>query len=334
MKRMLFAALLLACISGCGGARDQEVVIYVAHDEAYSRPILDDFERRTGLRVRAVYDTEASKTTGLVTRLLAEKSRPRADVFWNNEPAQTIVLKREGVLAPYRSPRAADIPAKYKDPDGCWTGFAARARVLVYNKDLVSTPPASILDLAKPEWRGRAAMAIPLFGTTATHAAALSALWGEERLRAFFKALQENQVAFLPGNGAVVGRVAAGEYSIGLTDTDDVNGAVLDGRAVAWALPDQEPGGLGTLLLPNTVALVAGAPNTLGGQRLIDHLLSPAVEEALANSRALQLPLGAKAARPAATSPISNAKTMAQGFEEIASAMGPTASWLKEVFLQ
>ncbi len=328
------AFLILAALTGCGGARDQEVVIYVAHDEVYSRPILEAFENESGLRVRAVYDTEASKTTGLVTRLLAERERPRADVFWNNEVAQTIVLKHSGLLAAYHAPRAADIPTQYKDADGHWTGFAARARVLVYNKDRVAAPPLSILDLAKPEWSGRAAMAIPLFGTTATHAAALSAAWGEERMRGFFQALRANEVAFLPGNGAVVDRVAAGEYSIGLTDTDDVNGAMLDGRPVAWLLPDQEEGGLGTLLLPNTVALIAGAPNAIGGQRLIDHLLSPTVEEALAASRALQVPLGTKATRPPAVEAIAGAKTMAVTFDAIATAMDPTANWLREVFLQ
>jgi iron(III) transport system substrate-binding protein len=334
MSRALSLLVLLAALAGCGGARDQEVVIYVAHDEVYSRPILEAFEKESDLRVRAVHDTEASKTTGLVTRLIAEKERPRADVFWNNEVAQTIVLKERGLLAPYSAPRAVDIPAQYKDADGHWTGFAARARVLVYNKERVTQPPTSILDLAKPEWRGRAAMAIPLFGTTATHAAALSAAWGEERMRGFFQALRANEVAFLPGNGAVVDRVAAGEYSIGLTDTDDVNGAMLDGRPVAWLLPDQEEGGLGTLLLPNTVALIAGAPNAAGGQRLIDHLLSPAVEEALATSRALQVPLGLKAARPPSVEAIARAKTMAITFDVVANAMGPTANWLKELFLQ
>jgi iron(III) transport system substrate-binding protein len=334
--RMLTAFVIMASglFAACGGPRPDDVVVYVALDELYARPILDAFEQESGVRVRAVYDTEASKTTGLVTRLQAERARPRADVFWNNEVAQTIVLKQRGVLARYAPPQAQDYPRQYRDAEAYWTGFAARARVIVYNKDLVAAPPVSIRDLTKPEWRGRCAIAMPLFGTTATHAAALSALWGREATEAFFQALHDNQVAFLPGNGAVCDRVAQGEYAFGLTDTDDANGAIEDGRPVGWVLPDQEEGGIGTLLLPNSVALIAGAPNAAAGQKLINYLLSPAVEERLAASRSLQVPLGANAKRPGHVPAAASVKVMALGFDEIAAAMGPTAAWLKARFLQ
>ena len=83
--------------------------------------------------VNAVYDTEETKSTGLANRLLAEKARPQADVFWSNEPVRTLVLKSRDVLAPYRSPNAKGIPAALVDPDGYWTGFSARMRVIVYN---------------------------------------------------------------------------------------------------------------------------------------------------------------------------------------------------------
>jgi len=117
---------------------------------------------------------ETSKTTGLVNRLIAEKNRPRADVFWNSEVGRTLVLKDKGVLAPYRSPAAQDIPAQFKDREDYWTGFAARARVLIYNTELLeaSEVPQSIFQLTQPQWKGKVALAYPLFGTTATHVAA------------------------------------------------------------------------------------------------------------------------------------------------------------------
>jgi hypothetical protein len=73
-----------------------------------------------------VYDSEATKTIGLVNRLIAEKDSPRADVFWNAETGKTITLKKKGVLAQYVSPSAADIPGTFKDHEGYWAGFAAR----------------------------------------------------------------------------------------------------------------------------------------------------------------------------------------------------------------
>jgi hypothetical protein len=75
--------------------------------------------------------TEEAKSTGVMNRLIAERSNPQADVYWANEPIRA-ELKQQGISAPYVSPIAGDIPALFKDPDGHWTGFSARARVLPY----------------------------------------------------------------------------------------------------------------------------------------------------------------------------------------------------------
>lgn len=272
----IVGSCLLTLLTGCSGQSDA-IVVYTAHDEIYSRPVLEAFTARTGIPVKAVYDTEAAKTTGLVTRLIQEGNRPRCDVFWNNEVAQTILLKERGILEAWEPENAAAIPPAFKDPEHFWTGFAARARVIIYNTEQVDTPPESIHDFLRPEYRGRCAIALPLFGTTATHAAALFALWGKDEATDFFRALQANDVAFVAGNSVVRDAVARGDYAFGLTDTDDANGAVEDGLPVKWLLPDQD--GLGTLLIPNTVALVKGAPHGDGARQLLSHLLSPEVEQ-------------------------------------------------------
>lgn len=340
--RRMAAAMVVAVIvlgvaagrRGCTTDTRDTVVIYVAHDEMYSRPILDEFERETGLRVLAQYDTEASKTTGLVNRILAERSRPRADVFWNNEVAQTIRLKNEGALEKYTSPLAEGIPAKFRDAAGYWTGFAARARVIIYNTELVSEPPRSIQELANPEWKGRAAIAYPMFGTTATHAAAWFAWWGDERAIEFFRSLNANDVAILPGNAAVRDLVARGEYAWGLTDTDDANGGVEDGFPVKWLLPDQDPdgAGLGTVLIPNTAALVRGGPNPDGGRRLIDFLLRPETEATLAASRSLQIPLRPGVPAPDAAPRIETVQAMNVEFDAIAAKIPAMMDFIEREF--
>ena len=106
----------------------REVTVYVSTDRVFSEPILRAYEQQSGVRVNAVYDTEETKSTGLANKLLAEKNRPQADVFWSNEPVRTLVLKRNGVLAPYKSANAEGIPPTFKDPEGYWTGFSARSR--------------------------------------------------------------------------------------------------------------------------------------------------------------------------------------------------------------
>ncbi len=331
---LVFTALAPTFMAiGCVREEGPEVVVYVSLDELYSRPILNEFERRSGIRVRAQYDTEAAKTTGLVNRILAERGRPRADVFWNNEVVQTIALRNAGALEPYASPSRAGIPEAFKDPEAYWTGFAARARVIIYNTELVSEPPTSIRDLLREEWSGNAAIANPLFGTTATHAAALFAVWGDDAARDYFAGLRSMRVAVLPGNATVRDLVARGEYAVGLTDTDDANGGVVDGFPVAWVLPDQEAGGLGTLVLPNTVALVRGGPNSDAGKRLIDYLLGPEVESALAASRSIQIPLNPAADAPENVPALAEIRTMDIDFDEISERMPRTAAYLRAEFL-
>src|SRR6516162_11819318 len=168
----------------------QVVVVYVSHDQVFSEPILRDFERHTGVKVRAIYDTEETRSAGAMNRLIAEKNNPQADVYWANEPIRAEVLRQQHIAAPYVSPNAAGISATFRDPDGYWTGFAARARVLIVNTNL-DPRPASVLSYADPRWRGKSVIANPLFGTTTDQIAALFVLWGDERGRAFMQGLHD-----------------------------------------------------------------------------------------------------------------------------------------------
>jgi iron(III) transport system substrate-binding protein len=281
------AALLLAAALGWPGplhAADGEVVVYASVDQVYAEPVLREFESRQGVKVKAVYDVEGAKTTGLVNRLLAEKGRPQADVFWNGEFAQTILLKDKGALAAYRSGAARAIPDAVKDPEGYWTGFGGRARVILVNTRLLdpSRYPRSLQDFLSPAWPApQLGLAYPVFGTTATQAAALYAAWGPDKAREFFTRLKARGVKVVAGNSVVRDLVAQGQLQAGLTDTDDAWGARRRGAPVAVVYPDQEPGGLGTLIIPNTVALIAGAPHPEAGEKFIDYLLSPGVTEKL-----------------------------------------------------
>jgi iron(III) transport system substrate-binding protein len=86
-----------------------------------------------------------------VNRLIAEKERPRADVFWSGDPVRAAILKERGVAAPYHPPQAEGLPEQFSDPEGFWTGFSARARVLIYNRNLVAEgeKPTSLMDLLR-----------------------------------------------------------------------------------------------------------------------------------------------------------------------------------------
>ena len=295
MRRLL--VLILVAIGACGRSEPtsntgpRTVTIYVSTDRVFSEPVLQEYERRSGVKVNPVYDTEETKSTGLANRLLAEKARPQADVFWSNEPVRTLVLKSRDVLAPYRSPSADGIPSVLVDPDGYWTGFSARIRVIAYNTKLVKPEeaPRSVFELTDPKWRGQVAIADPRFGSTSFHVAALYTIAGDQKMDDFFRRLKENGVRVVDGNSVVRDLVARGEVKVGLTDTDDVNVALEDGQAIAMVLPDRA--GLGVPVMPNMVSLIANGPRPDEGRKLIDYLLSAEVERLLAQSEAVQIPL-------------------------------------------
>jgi iron(III) transport system substrate-binding protein len=201
MIRMLAASLMtFVAIPGCWSGSDvSTVVVYTALDAEFSQPILEDFQRESSIKVLPKFDAESTKTLGLTTALISEAKRPRCDVFWNNEILNTLRLEERGLVDVYLSPAAQSYPPAFRSPHGTWHGFAARARVLIVNTEVVSEDerPEGISDMTEAKWRGRCGLAKPLFGTTATHAACLFALWGRDRAEAFFDKLKANDVQIL-----------------------------------------------------------------------------------------------------------------------------------------
>jgi iron(III) transport system substrate-binding protein len=271
------------------------VVVYTALDQEFSEPLFAPFTQATGIEVRPKFDTEATKTVGLFNtiRVEAESGNVRCDLFWNNEILNTLRLKDQGLLRPIHPPNAELFPAEFRSADTAWFGFAARARVLIVNTKLVSDAetPKSIFNLSDEKWKGKVAIAKPLFGTTATHAACLFAKLGPDRARQFFLALKNNDIRILSGNKQVAVSVGNGSLPLGLTDTDDAIGELEKGLPVRLVYLDSEPDGLGTLFIPNTLAALRNSPNPTAAERLADYLLSPEVESALARGPSAQIPL-------------------------------------------
>jgi iron(III) transport system substrate-binding protein len=292
----------------------EPLVVYCAHDSIYSEKILRDFEKRTGVRVAIKFDTEATKSLGLVELLIREKDAPRCDVFWNNELLGTMDLKERGLLLPYKGPGHARIPAAFKDDEGHWTGFAARLRVFIINTDRMAATPEAVAESLRGDL-ARVAIAKPLYGTTLTHYSALWKLLGGEPLKDWHRDWRARGVRETGGNAMVKQLVADGACDLGLTDTDDVFVAKDEGKPVAmlpvrlgdvlkpwnpfdkfddWAEKDAaalEQFG-NTICIPNTVAIIKGTRKVADAQRLADFLLSAETELALANAKSRQVPLG------------------------------------------
>jgi iron(III) transport system substrate-binding protein len=331
---MRLAPLLLAAAALPGCAPEPDVVIYCALDQVDSEPILREFERRTGLTVRAEFDVEASKTVGLVRRIREESDRPRCDVFWNNEIAHTVSLANDGLLASYDSPSAAGIPETFRDPERRWTGFAARARVFIVNTELAD--PAEVRgmwDLVDERWSGKVGMARPLTGTTLTHATALFVLLGEEAALDYLGRVKAGGVSLTSGNATLMRLVSEGELAWGWTDTDDYNRARQKGKPVEVVFPDAGEEGVGTLFIPNTVAVLRDAPHPEAARRLVDYLLDPEVERKLAGFDGAQIPLHESLRDEPHQLPLDRMKPMEVDYAAIGAAIDARFTQLKEMFL-
>lgn len=333
--------LLVALFAGCWGGdssptADREVVVYAALDREFSEPVLDDFGKQSGIKVLPKYDIESTKTVGLTAAIIAEAARPRCDVFWNNEILNTLRLEEKGLVDAYQSPAAAAYPEMYRSPTGTWHGFAGRARVLIVNTDLVkeSEWPKSIYDLADPKWKGRVGIARPVAGTTASHVACLFAALGEEKAKEFLRSLRTNDVQILGGNKQVALAASTGQIAFGLTDTDDAIIEIEKANPVTIVYPDREESDLGTLFIPNTLAIIKGGPNPAAARKLVDYLLSPAVESKLALCPSAQIPLNpAVDTQPRVETP-KTVKAMQVDFAAAAKQWDAAAKFIQEEFLK
>ena len=286
------------------GRSIETVVVYAAQDQDYAEPILKDFERQTGIKIRAIYDSEATKTVAIANRLLAERDHPQCDVYWGNEELRTRQLASRNI---------------FRETNG-WAAFGYRSRRMV----VPATPgslaaPASLVELTKPIYRGKVALAYPLFGTTAAHFLALRQHWGESNWLAWCRALAANKPFLVDGNSVAVKFVARGEAVIGLTDSDDIAAEIREGAAVK-ALPISGE----TLLIPNTVAVVRHAPHPAAAQRLLDYLQTHAVTERLVEAGALE---GASAADV-------RSATLKPDWEAVLRDLDSATATLQKVFLR
>ena len=261
-------ALLFSFIPSGVQSHHGTVVIYAAQDQVYAEPILKEFEKQTGIKVRAIYDSEATKTVAIANRLLAERSRPQCDVYWGNEELRTRQLAAQNV---------------FRETNG-WVAFGYRSRrIAVSSVTNAMLVPMSLLDLTNTAYRGQVALAYPLFGSTATHLLALRQHWGAAAWESWCRALAANKPFLVDGNSVAARMAAKGQVAVALTDSDDIAAEIREGGKLKSLGVARE-----TLLLPNTVAVIRSAPHPSAAQRLLEYLQSRAVTEKLVQAGVLE----------------------------------------------
>lgn len=208
----LLATSMMLAFSASATSNDQGIVVYNAQHENLVKSWVEGFTKDTGIKVtlRNGGDSE------LGNQLVQEGSASPADVFLTENSPAMVLVDNAKLFAPLDTSTLAQVEPQYRPEHGRWTGIAARSTVFVYNPAKLSEAqlPQSLLDLAKPEWKGRWA-ASPSGADFQAIVSALLELKGEEATREWLKAMKTNFTAY-KGNSTVMKAVNAGQIDSGV----------------------------------------------------------------------------------------------------------------------
>jgi iron(III) transport system substrate-binding protein len=297
-KTLTSAAILLFLITACGiapAATDMpatsvpatgeagdppasdvsgELVIYSGRSEPLLQPVIDAFEaQHPGAEVLL----KAGSNSELANALIEEKANPQADLFVTTELFTVQSLAQQGIFQSYKPAGADQLPAEFLGADNLWTGLTRRARVIMYNADLVSQDelPTSIFDLTDPKWMGQIAAAGSTNGSMQAQIAAMRQLLSEEETEAWLSSLLANDLTFFGGHTDVRKAVGAGEFKLGLVNHYYYHLQKAEGSNVGIIYPDQAEGQIGLITNATAAAVVNGAPHLEAAQAFMDFLVSP-----------------------------------------------------------
>ena len=250
-----------------------KLVIYSGRSEVLIQPVIEAFKARYP-NVEVLL--KAGSNSELANALIEEKSNPQADVFITTELLTVQPLAQKGIFEPYLPQGADQLPAEFRGADDSWIGLTRRARVIMYNRDLVSEDelPDSIFDLTDPKWRGQIAAAGSTNGSMQAQIAAMRQLLGEEETEAWLNDLLANEVTFFGGHTDVRKAVGAGEFKLGLVNHYYFYLQQAEGSNVGIIFPDQGEGQIGLITNATAAAVVKGGKNLAAAQAFLDFLVS------------------------------------------------------------
>lgn len=300
LKIPLLILLVMALVSACGGAPaaaqesvstdaaavdtadvSGELVIYSGRTEPLIQPVIDAFKAQYP-NVEVLL--KAGSNSEVANALIEEQANPQADVFITTELFTVQSLAHQGIFQSYLPAGADQLPAEFLGADNLWTGLTRRARVIIYNADLVSQEelPTSIYDLTDPKWKGQIAAAGSTNGSMQAQIAAMRQLVGEEETTAWLNGLIANDVTFFGGHTDVRKAVGAGEFKLGLVNHYYYYLQKAEGSNVGIIFPDQGDGQIGLITNVTAAAVVNGAPHVDAAQAFLDFLVSEAGQKLFA----------------------------------------------------
>lgn len=251
------------------------LVIYSGRSEALILPIIDSFKRE---HPNITVELKSGKNNELAAAILEERANPQADIFISTDMLTHINLSKEGVLRAAPISGAASLPKELKATDGTWTSVTARARVIMYNTDLVrpEDAPTSIFELTEPKWRGKVAATNTTSGAMQAQVAALNSIIGSEATQTWLNGLVANEVTFFGGHTDIRKAVGAGEFAIGLVNHYyyELQKRESTDNKVGIIYPDQGEDQIGVMMNTTAVGQIEGGPNPENAQLFAEFLFT------------------------------------------------------------
>jgi iron(III) transport system substrate-binding protein len=260
--------------AGAESESDKKITLYSGREEKLVKPLLEKFEKATGITVEVRY----GDTAQMAAQLLEEGDRSPADVFLAQDAGALGAVTKKELFAALPTEVLERVAPAYRAKGGQWVGVTGRSRVLVYNADQVTAAqlPASVLDLTGPAWKGKVGVA-PTNGSFQAFVTALRVQHGDERTKEFLSGLAANQPQIREKNGAIVSDVNAGKIAVGLVNHYYVYqkaaeaGVGVDAmKAKLHFFPD---GDTGALVNVSGVGLLSGAASDPDAKAFVDYLL-------------------------------------------------------------
>jgi iron(III) transport system substrate-binding protein len=278
---LVMAIGLAACAPQAGsddppdknGQPSGRLIVYSGRSEPLIQPALAAFQDKYP-QIEILL--KSGSNSELANALLEEQNNPQADIFITTELFTIQTLNNAGIFQSYLPDGADQLPLQAIGLNNGWVGLTYRARVIMYNTDLVSPDeaPQSIFDLTDPKWKGQVAAAGSSNGSMQAQIAALRLLIGEEATEEWLNGLITNNVTFFGGHTDVRKAVGTGEFKIGLVNHYYYHLQKEEGSPVGIVYPDQGTGQIGLITNLTAAGIIEDSRNPAAAQALIDFLIS------------------------------------------------------------
>lgn len=282
--RLVFLLALLSLLSACAGPSNQpgaqitngaesaaRLVVYSGRNANLVDPLIEQFKAETGIDIEVRY----GDTAEMAATILEEGKNSPADVYFGQDAGALGALAAAGRLAPLPDAIVQQVDARFRDAAGRWVGASGRARVLVYNTNLLQPDelPQDLWALTETSWRGKVGWA-PSNGSFQAFVTALRLLEGDDEARRWLEAMVANDVKVYASNSAIVEAVASGEIAAGLVNHYYLYQHLAQKDANAPIANYYFSSGAGALVNVAGVGVVDTSQNQAMAERFIALLLS------------------------------------------------------------